>query len=401
MHSHPRVFARLTISVALLLAGVASVQAATITLVPNTVNMFRDTRGFSDLGFPPDDVLQYGASVRGGSEGTALSAIHPSGFTDPPKPCAPLAANPNICLNSTPFDRGRLTPWTLIFINGPDRLEVPGPSVVGAEEPAPFPVNVRLTGRGLTPTISWEPPAGFAPDAYRISLFAKDDRLANGVANLIHTAGLEATQRSYATPPVLSSGRTLEEGRPYAIGLQLIETRGHGPLTNNNNALILRRSSSFFSFTARNETIPTAVHLAMVGEDPDPTDDLGAPYVFTVEAVGPDPVTFIEAIGAPGYVYQTGAGNPLFASVVLPAGGDTPYDVVVDGAHSSVRAGERFFFREGGVPSFTVLGIPTGGVGDTKSFVTGVSFAGIGAFTGTMTPIIAPINETQSTEESP
>ena len=51
--------------------------AAPITLVPGTVNMFRDTRGLNDVGIVAGDRLQFGASIQGGSAGTSISRSPP------------------------------------------------------------------------------------------------------------------------------------------------------------------------------------------------------------------------------------------------------------------------------------------------------------------------------------
>jgi hypothetical protein len=92
----------------LFLGQLNSAQAAPITLVPNTLNMFRDTRGLNDVGIGQGDVFQYGANIQGGSQGSTLGAVYPpTGFTDPPANCAPLAVNPAMCANATPFNAGR------------------------------------------------------------------------------------------------------------------------------------------------------------------------------------------------------------------------------------------------------------------------------------------------------
>jgi hypothetical protein len=104
---------------------------------------------------------------------------------------------------------------------------------------------------------------------------------------------------------------------------------------------------------------------------------------------------------AVGYDYAIGPGDPRFASVTLPAGiGDDLYEIYLfDDAGraypaAQVAAGEVLRFEDlgvsGGVARFRVLGIePSSGIDptDLTAFVTGLSFTGDGAFTGTMTPI--------------
>lgn len=56
----------------------------------------------------------------------------------------------------------------------------------------------------------------------------------------------------------------------------------------------------------------------------------------------------------------------------------------------SIDAGDQYFFPMGGVSEFTVTGIdPSADLdpADTSTFVTGLTFASDGSFTGTMTPI--------------
>jgi hypothetical protein len=159
----------LTVLVFLALCHCAA-SAAPITLVPNTVNMFRDSRGANDVGIGQGERFQFGADIVGGSAGTTLGAVYPpTGFTVPQFVCGPLSVNANFCANATAFNSLRLQPWTLIFENGPDVLQVTGPSLAGTENPVPFPQDVTITGGGTTPTISWTMPGGFVPDGFRIT----------------------------------------------------------------------------------------------------------------------------------------------------------------------------------------------------------------------------------------
>jgi streptogramin lyase len=231
---------------------VLSVQPITV----NHLNMFRDLRGVNDVGVATGDLLQYGADiVVGGSAGFSLGAVYPpDGFTDPPSICAPLAVNPDICVNAMLFSPLRIdSPWQLTFTNGTDQHSVPGPTLTDNDgailNPVPFPVSVTVS-EGATPTapvISWVVPEGFVPDGFRVNIYDKGIRLANGQADVIHSVAIPAAATSYTVPAVLNSGQSLVAGGRYAINFQLIETRSHVPFTNS-NAQILRRSNSFFSF---------------------------------------------------------------------------------------------------------------------------------------------------------
>jgi hypothetical protein len=385
--------------------GVAtSAWAAPITLVPNTLNMFRDTRGLNDVGIGQGDVFQYGGNVQGGSLGTTLGAVYPpTGFTDPPAPCAPLTVSPNQCANATGFNASRTaSPWTFQFRNGPDALDVTGPALTTNSNailnPVPFPVSVTIS-QGATPTtpiISWVITNTFAPDAYRITIFDRSaPTLPNGTKDVIHADAVAATATSYAIPATLTGGGSLALNNNYSIGFQVIETRNHVPFTNN-NAEILRRSNSFFAFTPTDASGPPNVHLPQVAPDTDPNDNRGPVYVFSVESVGPNSVTFIDPVVAVGYEYAIGLGDPNFASVLLPDIGDGVYDVFFDNLHHAVLADQQFFFPQGGVSAFTVLGIEPSAELDpnnVNAFVTGLTFVTEGSFTGTMTPLTQVVTE--------
>jgi len=366
-----------------------SASAASIQLVPNTINMFRDTRGANDVGVAQGDRIQFGANIVGGSTGTQVGATYPpTGFTVPQIDCQPLAVNPNFCSRTTGFNINRLQPWTIRFTNGPDELLATGPSLVGAEQPVPFPVNVTISGTGVTPTISWTVPNGFAPDGFRVQIFDRQQILANGQADIIHSVAVPASSTSYTIPAVLSTGQTLHDGGQYDINFQLIETHGHVPF-DNNNAEILRRSNSWFDFSPVAGGGGQAAFLPTV---------VNGVYNFDITDVGPGSVTFIDPLFAIGYDYAIGVGDPNFASVLLPDVGDghymlhflsggNPFDVPLD-------ALTQFFFPAGGVSAFRVDGIETSAhldPGNVTAFVTGLTFATSGNFTGTMTPLTVDV----------
>lgn len=358
--------------------------AQPIQLVDGTLNMFRDTRGANDVGIGQGDLFQFGADIVGGSVNVSLGATYPpSGFNVGQFKCNPLAVNGNFCARGTAFTTSRLDPWTLRFSRGTDSLLRTGPSLAGTEAAVPFPVSVTLSGSGLTPRISWQVPGGFVPDGFRVNLFDKSRIQPNGQADVVHSVAIGAASTFYDIPSTFSSGLSLREGGNYSINLQLIDTRGDVPF-NNNNAQILRRSSSFFAFTPLSGSSPPDVAL--------PTVVNGA-YNFHIDQVGPG-VTFIDPFVAIGYDYATGQGDPNFASVLLPNVGDGQFTLTftdVTGAQSvSLAQGSQYFFGTGGVSAFRVAGIETSAAldpADATAFITGLSFTANGSFTGTMTPI--------------
>lgn len=382
--------------------------AAPIELVPGTVNMFRDTRSANDVGIGQGDLLQYGARVVGGSLGTTLGASYPSSgppytFTDPQIPCVPLAVDPLFAANITPFNLNRIAqPWTLRFERtGETTLLVTGPDISGTTFPVPFPVNVTISAGATptTPTLSWVVPGGFVADAVRIQVFDKGHILANGQADIIHSDAILATANSYTIPATLSSGQHLVVGGNYVLNVQLIDTRRDPSYFDqtNNNAEILRRSNSFFDFSPIGPGTPNAFL---------PTVVQGV-YNFSITEVGTSSITFIDPLVAIGYDYAIGAGDPNFASVLLPTGiGDNLFDLFLwNGtmfADSGIdlTGGSQYFFTPigVGVDRFSIRGIETSAGLDPENvtaFITGLTFVSPGTFTGTMTPITveAPVPE--------
>src|SRR5262249_50026020 len=112
--------------------------------------------------------------------------------------------------------------------------------------------------------------------------------------------------------------------------------------------------------------------------------------------VQPGITYYIDPRVATGYIYQTGAGNPNFASVELPdIGNPNPYDLYLwNGSafvfDTTLAADTVFDFAPAGVSEFEVLGIdPSLGLDpeNTTAFITALTFEGAGSFTGTMTPV--------------
>jgi hypothetical protein len=117
-------------------------------------------------------------------------------------------------------------------------------------------------------------------------------------------------------------------------------------------------------------------------------------YHFNVGSVGPDSITYIDPTIAVGYKYAIGAGDPNFASVILPDVGGGVFDLSFHSTEVSLDAGIQYFFPTGGVADFTVTGIDPAAEldpADTSAFVTGMTFVSGGSFTGTMTPITAVV----------
>lgn len=128
-----------------------------------------------------------------------------------------------------------------------------------------------------------------------------------------------------------------------------------------------------------------------------PTQSSGSGAFDFDVAVSADSPIFIDPDLAVGYDYRIGAGDPLFASVMLPIGiGDSLYTLTVGGQMFAVAGGDLFDFRTHGfllgVSEFEVTGIELSAGLDASSptaFVTELAFAGSGRFTGSQTPLLA------------
>jgi hypothetical protein len=336
------------------------------------------------------DLNQFGADIVPSLASTITAA---QGITIGPVNCAPLTVSPNFCAATAPFSLSRTGSWSLTFKNGSDTATATTPSLAGIPaEQVPFPTSVSISNAGITPTLSWTVPGGFAPDAVRVQVFDKSIVLANGQNDIIFARSLSGTETSFQIP----AGVLTDSGK-YSLNVQLIETRGHVPPPssgNLTNASIFRRSNSFFDFSPLSGPQPAAFL-------PTRGDGLTAPYQFHVDGIRAGQTIFIDPAVAVGYKYAVGAGDPKFASVILPGVGDNLFTLsfLVGGSTilQEITANTQFFFPSGGVGAFDVTGIETSAMLDPNNvtaFVTGLTFLADGDFTGTMTPLIAEVPET-------
>jgi hypothetical protein len=225
------------------------------------------------------------------------------------------------------------------------------------------------------------------PDGFRVQIFDKGTVLANGSADIIFAQQLKSSATSFTLPGKIGLSTT----GSYAINLQVIETRGHVAFTGSNTQ-IFSRSNSWFDFSPLTGNVPGDIAL--------PTIDANGVYNFRVDKVGTDFLTFIDPLVATGYHYAIGDSGPNFRSVLLPDVGDGQFTLEysdVTGVHSAtLQHDQQFFFGAGGVKAFTVSGIETSAMldpADATAFITGLTFASTGEFTGTMTPITTEIAE--------
>ena len=355
---------------------------------------FRDTRGLNDVGIGQGDRDEFGADAVMPVSGTTITGVQ--GVTVGPALCGGLTVNPNFCATATAFSPTRTGSWDVTFQNGSNTTIATTPSLAGIPaDPVPFAVSVTISGTGPQPTLSWKVPAGFAADAVRINIFDKNSNRVNGMNDIIFSTALSPTLTSFQVP----AGKLRSTGQ-YVLNLQFIETRNHVPLANNSDTLIFSRSSSFFDFSPRSGGGPPQILLPTVGPAPPPSTGLGAPYQFHVASIQAGQAIFIDPLVAIGYKYAIGAGDPKFASVLLPAVQSNFTLAFLSGqtlTQLQLAANTQFFFTQGGVAAFDVTGIdPSAGLdpANVTAFVTGLTFVGDGEFTGSMTPIIEDLAAT-------
>jgi hypothetical protein len=372
------------------LCAVSAASSHALAQVPNVTNLsiFRDNRGVNDVGEKQGDVLQFGGDITGGSAGDKIQGIFASNaaggsFTSSTSNCDPQPVNLNQCNHSVVYNTARLNgTWQATFANGSGSTTVNLPSVSGIPTtPVPFPTDVTITtDTSGTPTISWNIPAGTVVNDFRVNIFDKSQKTAQGNTSLIESKNINPALRSYT--PIT----TLTNGGSYSINLQVIQSRDGGLLPpHSTNADILSRSSSFFSFSKPAGSSPVA-QLPQVMAN--------GVYSFHVSSVSPNSTTFIDPAIAIGYTYAVGPGDPNFASVTLPSTGGGQFTVTYQQGSqtvsTAVSAGVQFNFPSGGVATFKVTGISPAAALDPSNagaFVTGLTFVSAGTFTGTMTPI--------------
>ena len=353
---------------------------------PVTIDLpmhYRSVRSPNTVGWGVGDRLVFGALFVEPVAGTTVSASQ-DGVTVTLK----WLGNdifPNQFGWSVPYNPNLTGSWELIATNGSNSNLVMTPARTNAEA-LPFVRNATLHGTGLTPTISWDVPAGTGADATSIMFF--DD-----VTNLriYYDRGPAYSFTSYEVPSGL-----LEANHPYVVSIRLEATEGD--VVNYNASQIITRSETFINFTPTTEGQPSTVLLPTVGEDPNPSDEYGAAFTFDCDVTAGESLV-LDPVLAIGYEYRVGGEDTVrFASVILPEAGDNLFDLYLfDGDEfyltlENMEAGAEYVFAAEGVALFKILGIELeAGLdsNDATAFMTELTFTGSGRFTGSMTPIIS------------
>lgn len=363
--------------------------AAPVVITTPFINL--ESRKANSMGFSVGNFLRIGAvSVTpNGSDGTTGLGSHvlPNGNTATrvinfnPSPIIPNFFSRNFA--DDPSLRGD---WRLTFTNGADSA-FRNVSIAADAQYAPFVNNITLSGTSLAPTFTWTPPAGATVNAYRINIYDKD-LIAQGLGGQVTNRDVLPGQTSYTVDPrdFTVPGYAFTVGKNYGIEISVIQTKDN--TTNSSNANIQAIARTYADFSPREGGGPI-VNLPVIAAN--------GSYVFDLSVVAGE-TYYIDPDVAVGYDYLIGAGDPNFASVLLPTGiGDGLFNIFgldASGGASLLaqdwQAGQVFSFGGAGLSGFRVTGIETSAMLDptnTTAFVTGLTFTGSGRFTGTQTPL--------------
>lgn len=389
-----------------LLAASCGAYAAPVTINTPFINYENDN--INSLGFVTGQFLRFGANsvTPNGFAGTTGSATTTNLLNGNPVQrdinFNPSPLLPNFFERRVGVNPGFLGPWTLTFTNGADSSQRVVQMLPGAQV-APFVNSITMSGTSANPTFTWTAPPGATVNGYRLNIYDKsliNTNPANGPINTGQVTSVNVTpnitsytvQASDFTVP--GYGFTL--GKNYSIQISLFQTRDglSSNLGNNNLQSIARSYADFTPMAGGGPVVNLPVTLA------------NGAYQFNM-AVQAGQTYYIDPDVSVGYDYDIGLGDPNFQSALLPVGvGDGLYDIFgYDSVNQLVMlannwaGGTAFDFGVGGVDRFRVMGIETSAGLDpanTKSFVTGLTFADSGNFTGTQTPIVENVPEPTS-----
>lgn len=376
-----------------LLCGASLASAAPVTINTPYINL--ENRGINSIGFTSGQFMRIGANsvTPNGSAGTIGVGTHalPDGSTATRNiSFIPSPLNPNFFQRlflDAPALRGD---WRLTFTNGADSA-FRDVNISSAATQTGFVNSITLSGNSLTPTFTWSPPKDTTVNAYRVNIYDKS-LITPGNSGQVMNLDLPAGTTSYTVSPAdfRLPGYEFNTGKNYAIEISAIQTKDNTGNSNNSNVQAISRT--YADFTPNDSGL--VVNLPVVLEN-------GA-FKFDI-SVQPGVIYYIDPEVAIGYDYETGIGDPNFASLDLPEGiGDGLFDIFgFNAAGDAVLLADDwaglnvFTFASGGVSKFRVMGIETSAGLDplnTTAFITGVSFTDAGRFTGTQTPITVTLD---------
>jgi hypothetical protein len=394
--------ALMTIVASCSIAGSATANATTTpTFNISSIFNFIQNQGANDGGFlsgVSDNfgifVSPVGTQPAPSADGTSVTAVQGGFQTHVPYFFS--TANPTEFVRSLPFPAfSNLTgSWTFDLTNptingGLPVVSAPTQPLI-TTTPPPFVNSVLLTPNALTPTLQWTLPVGYTPNAQSIFIYDKSQQTPNGLVPLVYTAnsigvGPSNAPQTWTAQGVFGSRHgELSTSDNYIISIQLDQA-------NPTTGALEGRSRTYVNFNLSALTTPVYV----------PTIAANGAYQFDI-GVTTGQVYPIDPSVAIGFDYAIGAGNPNFATVLLPAvQGNDAYTITWDNGQETaeVLGGDPFSFLATdplGVSAFIVTGISEADGVDPSSgtdFVTDLTFVGNGQFTGTMTPITANVPE--------
>jgi hypothetical protein len=246
--------------------------------------------------------------------------------------------------------------------------------------PPPPVGNIVVSGNGLAPTVNWSVQSGSPATNETVYIFNALSPGAPEQGAAYASPVLPANTTSFTIP----SG-VLSAGQLYTISVQA-----------DVNAIGVGTEARSRTFSAALVAQPgTMAPVVIPTVLPTPSAFSGPIYSFNSPVAAGVPIT-IDPLAAIGYIFQTGATDPNFASVELPnIGNPNPYSLYLwNGStfvfDTSLDANTVFDFASGGVNEFEILGIdPNVGLDPNSAtdFATTLTFVADGQFTGTMTPI--------------
>ena len=386
-------------ALAALLSGLAPAAALAAPVTITTPFMNLEHRAVNSLGFGAGNFLRIGANSvtpngLAGTTGVGTTTNLVTGATVTRTiNFDPGPSIPNFFDRYMADDRALYGPWNMRFTNGADTASTTVSMNVNAQQ-APFVNSITLSGTSANPTFSWTPPPGAAVNGYRLNIFDKG-LIGPGNNGQVASRNVQPSTTSYTVNAAdfTVPGYAFTQGRNYSIEISLIQTRD-GSSTNLGNANLQAIARVYADFTPSNAGGPV-VNLPVV------LANGSFQFNMTVQA---GQTYYIDPEVAIGYDYAIGAlGDPNFQSLDLPDDiGDGLYDIYgYDAAGMLVllahdwHGANVFDFGNGGLSRFRVMGIETAaGInpGNTTAFITGLTFAGSGMFTGTQTPITVTVN---------
>lgn len=374
-----------------MLLALGSINLASATPVTNFGYFnFLDTWGLNPLGV---DAGQYGNIGGNFSPVSGTSVTAQQGAFE-----VPLFYRNSIAL---PFEFGRMEKlstlqnlgipldgtWKLTARNGADTVSVETKRAYLTAPP--MIANVQTNGLSTTPTLSWTRAAFVAPAEYSqgtaLTIWNLDRQV-------VHRVLLGANANSYTLP----AGK-MEVGKNYVISVETTIRNKSDVSTNMPFGSLAAATRNFFNFQPQANAVQFSAPVNL------PVEVNPGRFTFDMDVEEGVPY-LIDPIIAIGYDFAIGAGNPLFASILFPDLGNFLYEIYLWNGFDwvfddFVAALTRFDFDGGGVDRFRVLGIdPSLGLdpNDPTAFVTEVTFAGTGRFTGSMTAITAQLPEPSS-----